>query len=78
MVRSDDNIQQLEATIQFRKLLLIVPIFAKLLSSPSHDVREQAVCALGNILGDSPTCLSHGALIPLLSQLNEQAMPSMP
>jgi len=35
------------------------------------------VWALGNIAGDSPSCrdlvLSHGALIPLLSQLNDQA-----
>jgi hypothetical protein len=35
------------------------------------------VSALGNIAADSPSCrdlvLSHGALIPLLSHLNEQA-----
>ncbi|KAL8528876.1 hypothetical protein ACS0TY_006372 [Phlomoides rotata] len=46
-----------------------VPIFAKLLGSPSDDVREQA---LGNVAVDSPKCrdlvLSHGALIPLLDQ----------
>ncbi|CAK8531624.1 unnamed protein product [Lathyrus sativus] len=58
-----------------------VPIFVKLLSSPSDDVREQAVWALGNVAGDSPRCrdlvLSNGALIPLLSQLNEQAKLSM-
>ncbi|XP_045790638.1 importin subunit alpha-1-like isoform X1 [Trifolium pratense] len=58
-----------------------VPIFVKLLSSPNHLVREQAVWALGNVAGDSPRCrdlvLSHGALIPLLSQLNEQAKLSM-
>ncbi|KAL8517975.1 hypothetical protein ACS0TY_009318 [Phlomoides rotata] len=49
-----------------------VPIFAKLLGSPSDDVREQVVYALGNVAGDSPKCrdlvLSHGALIPLLDQ----------
>jgi len=53
-----------------------VPIFVQLLSSSSDDVREQAVWALGNIAGDSPKCrdlvLSTGALIPLLSQLNDQ------
>ncbi|AES92574.1 hypothetical protein MtrunA17_Chr4g0074371 [Medicago truncatula] len=53
-----------------------VPIFIKLLSSPSDAVRAQAPWALGNIAGDSPRCrdlvLSHGALIPLLSQLNDQ------
>ncbi|KAJ8444949.1 hypothetical protein Cgig2_029143 [Carnegiea gigantea] len=58
-----------------------VPIFVKLLSSPSDDVREQAVWALGNIAGDSPRCrdlvLSSGALIPLLSQLNEHSKLSM-
>ncbi|KAE8679928.1 Importin subunit alpha-2 [Hibiscus syriacus] len=58
-----------------------VPIFVKLLSSPSDDVREQAVWALGNIAGDSPRCrdlvLGHGALMPLLAQLNEHAKLSM-
>ncbi|XP_021906889.1 importin subunit alpha-2 [Carica papaya] len=58
-----------------------VPIFVKLLGSPSDDVREQAVWALGNVAGDSPRCrdlvLNHGALIPLLSQLNEHAKLSM-
>ncbi|KAL8484886.1 hypothetical protein ACS0TY_027253 [Phlomoides rotata] len=58
-----------------------VPIFAKLLGSPSDDVREQAVWALGNVAGDSPKCrdlvLSHGALIPLLAQLNQDTKLSM-
>ncbi|GER46877.1 importin subunit alpha [Striga asiatica] len=58
-----------------------VPIFVKLLGSPSDDVREQAVWALGNVAGDSPKCrdlvLGYGALIPLLSQLNENAKLSM-
>ncbi|KAK1280066.1 Importin subunit alpha-1 [Acorus gramineus] len=58
-----------------------VPIFVKLLGSPSDDVREQAVWALGNVAGDSPRCrdlvLSSGALIPLLAQLNEHAKLSM-
>ncbi|MQL95110.1 hypothetical protein Taro_027773 [Colocasia esculenta] len=58
-----------------------VPIFAKLLNSPSDDVREQAVWALGNVAGDSPRCrdlvLAHGALMPLLNQLNEHAKLSM-
>ncbi|KAI5658613.1 hypothetical protein M9H77_27406 [Catharanthus roseus] len=58
-----------------------VPIFVKLLSSPSDDVREQAVWALGNVAGDSPKCrdlvLGHGALAPLLAQLNEHAKLSM-
>ncbi|KAL6897955.1 hypothetical protein ACP4OV_006914 [Aristida adscensionis] len=58
-----------------------VPIFVKLLSSHSEDVREQAVWALGNVAGDSPKCrdlvLGHGGLFPLLQQLNEHAKLSM-
>ncbi|KAK9756887.1 hypothetical protein RND81_01G127400 [Saponaria officinalis] len=58
-----------------------VPAFVKLLLSPCDDVREQAIWALGNIAGDSPKCrdlvLSHGALMPLLSQFNERAKLSM-
>ncbi|KAL3531516.1 hypothetical protein ACH5RR_010838 [Cinchona calisaya] len=58
-----------------------VPIFARLLSSPSDDVREQAVWALGNVAGDSPKCrdlvLNHGALMPLLEQFNEHTKLSM-
>jgi hypothetical protein len=41
----------------------------------------QAVWALGNVAGDSPRCrdlvLGNGALLPLLSQLNENAKLSM-
>ncbi|KAG5551698.1 hypothetical protein RHGRI_009944 [Rhododendron griersonianum] len=58
-----------------------VPIFVRLLGSPSDDVREQAVWALGNIAGDSPKChdlvLTVGALMPLLAQFNEHAKLSM-
>ncbi|KAH9730669.1 Importin subunit alpha-2 [Citrus sinensis] len=58
-----------------------VPIFVRLLSSPTDDVREQAVWALGNVAGDSPKCrdlvLSNGALMPLLAQFNEHAKLSM-
>ncbi|KAH9754145.1 Importin subunit alpha-2 [Citrus sinensis] len=58
-----------------------VPIFVKLLASPSDDVREQAVWALGNVAGDSSGCrdlvLGEGALIPLLAELNEHAKLSM-
>ncbi|KAH6808510.1 importin alpha isoform 1 [Perilla frutescens var. frutescens] len=58
-----------------------VPLFVKLLSSPSDDVREQAVWALGNVAGDSPKCrdlvLSYGALVPLLAQFSDQAKLSM-
>ncbi|XP_076894875.1 importin subunit alpha-1a-like [Bidens hawaiensis] len=58
-----------------------VPVFVKLLSSPSDDVREQAVWALGNVAGGSPKCrdlvLAQGALVALLAQFNERAKLSM-
>ena len=58
-----------------------VPLFCKLLLSPSDDVREQAVWALGNIAGDSPTyrdvVLQLGALQPLLSQFDAAQKPKL-
>lgn len=55
-----------------------VAIFVQLLQSPSDDVREQAVWALGNIAGDSPRCrdlvLSMNALPPLLEQARGTGM----
>ena len=58
-----------------------VPIFCRLLSSPNKDVREQAVWALGNIAGDSPTCrdlvLREGAMQPLLQELRKGSKLSM-
>lgn len=42
---------------------------------------EQAVWALGNVAGDSPSCrdlvLGNGALMPLLAQLNDKSKLSM-
>lgn len=47
----------------------------------SHFCVEQAVWALGNVAGDSPSCrdlvLNNGALVPLLAQLNEHSKLSM-
>ncbi|KAK4801847.1 hypothetical protein SAY86_000050 [Trapa natans] len=58
-----------------------VPMLVRLLSTASDDNREQVVWALGNIVGDSPThrdlVLNYGALIRLLSQLNETSKLSM-
>ncbi|CAN6683467.1 unnamed protein product [Malus baccata var. baccata] len=53
------------------------------LSSSLHSsgLDKKAVWALGNVAGDSPRCrdlvLGNGALLPLLSQLNENAKLSM-
>uniref|UniRef100_A0A7S1NAV0 Importin subunit alpha n=1 Tax=Eutreptiella gymnastica TaxID=73025 RepID=A0A7S1NAV0_9EUGL len=48
-----------------------VPVFVSLLSSPSDEVKEQAVWAIGNIAGDSAKCrdfvLSLGVLEPLIN-----------
>eukprot|EP00937_MAST-01D_sp_MAST-1D-sp2_P006703 g6703.t1 len=53
----------------------VVPIFTKLLLSPSDDVREQAAWALGNIAGDTTAyrdlVLRTGALEPLLQLLQD-------
>jgi len=57
----------------------IVPKMTELLSSPSDDVREQAVWALGNIAGDSTKMrdevLKHHALTTLLRQLDPNTTP---
>lgn len=52
-----------------------LPIFVDLLRSPSDDVKEQAVWALGNIAGDSPNfrdlVLQSGGLNPIMQVLAE-------
>lgn len=51
-----------------------VPLFLRLLSSPHQNVCEQAVWALGNIIGDGPECrdyvIKEGAVKPLLAFIN--------
>mmetsp|Transcript_3642 Transcript_3642/g.8635 ORF Transcript_3642/g.8635 Transcript_3642/m.8635 type:complete len:567 (-) Transcript_3642:324-2024(-) len=58
-----------------------VPIFVQLLQSPSEDVREQSVWALGNIAGDSCECrdmvLNHNALKPILQLCTPSAKLTM-
>mmetsp|Transcript_45689 Transcript_45689/g.85724 ORF Transcript_45689/g.85724 Transcript_45689/m.85724 type:complete len:546 (-) Transcript_45689:134-1771(-) len=58
-----------------------LPIFVQLLESPSDDVKEQAVWALGNIAGDSPNLrdlvLQSGGLHPIMKVLTEAAKTSM-
>ncbi|PWA78266.1 importin alpha isoform 2 [Artemisia annua] len=58
-----------------------VPSLVKLLDSPSDDIREKAICALGNIAADSlwsrDIVLDQGALQPLLAQSHEHARLSM-
>ena len=44
-----------------------VPIFVQLLSSPIDDVKEQAVWALGNIAGDSPSLRDLVCEVPVVS-----------
>ncbi|KAK2180818.1 hypothetical protein NP493_425g04036 [Ridgeia piscesae] len=55
-----------------------VPLFLRLLESPHQNVCEQAVWALGNIIGDGPQCrdyvISLGVVKPLLMFIN----PSIP
>lgn len=40
-----------------------IPIFVRILMSPSEEVREQAVWALGNIAGDHPTTRGEHAIL---------------
>ncbi|XP_027936101.1 importin subunit alpha-4-like, partial [Vigna unguiculata] len=59
----------------------VIPPLVTLLSSTDVDIREQAVGALGNIAGDSAghrdLVLHHGALLPLISQLEPDSRLSM-
>ncbi|KAI3949029.1 hypothetical protein MKW98_021635 [Papaver atlanticum] len=59
----------------------VVPKLVQLLSSGNANVREQALWALGNVAGDSPSCrdyvLSQGALVQLLSQFSKHSKESM-
>lgn len=52
-----------------------VPLFLKLLESPHQNVQEQAVWALGNIIGDGPElrdfCIEKGVVQPLLRFIND-------
>lgn len=40
-----------------------IPIFVRILMSPSEEVREQAVWALGNIAGDHPSTRGVAAVL---------------
>ncbi|XP_066456662.1 importin subunit alpha-3 isoform X2 [Eleutherodactylus coqui] len=66
--------EQTQAVVQSHA----VPLFLRLLHSPHQNVCEQAVWALGNIIGDGPQCrdyvISLGVVKPLLSFIN----PSIP
>eukprot|EP00927_Polykrikos_kofoidii_P034486 TRINITY_DN2925_c0_g1_i1.p1 TRINITY_DN2925_c0_g1~~TRINITY_DN2925_c0_g1_i1.p1 ORF type:complete len:561 (+),score=116.63 TRINITY_DN2925_c0_g1_i1:216-1685(+) len=58
-----------------------LPIFVELLRSPSDDVKEQAVWALGNIAGDSPNfrdlVLQSGGLHPVMQLLGTSTKNSI-
>ncbi|TRY89067.1 hypothetical protein DNTS_009793 [Danionella cerebrum] len=66
--------EQTQAVVQSNA----VPLFLRLLLSPHQNVCEQAVWALGNIIGDGPQCrdyvISLGVVKPLLSFIS----PSIP
>uniref|UniRef100_A0A5F9DDV8 Importin subunit alpha n=1 Tax=Oryctolagus cuniculus TaxID=9986 RepID=A0A5F9DDV8_RABIT len=66
--------EQTQAVVQSNA----VPLFLRLLHSPHQNVCEQAVWALGNIIGDGPRCrdyvISLGVVKPLLSFIS----PSIP
>ncbi|XP_075806958.1 importin subunit alpha-3 isoform X1 [Microtus pennsylvanicus] len=66
--------EQTQAVVQSNA----VPLFLRLLHSPHQNVCEQAVWALGNIIGDGPQCrdyvISLGVVKPLLSFIS----PSIP
>ncbi|KAG2386352.1 hypothetical protein C9374_002798 [Naegleria lovaniensis] len=58
-----------------------VPLFIQLLSSPHHDVKEQAIWALGNIAGDGAQArdvvLNGGVMDPLLGFISSNPADSM-
>uniref|UniRef100_A0A672FRF4 Importin subunit alpha n=1 Tax=Salarias fasciatus TaxID=181472 RepID=A0A672FRF4_SALFA len=66
--------EQTQAVVQSHA----VPLFLRLLQSPHQNVCEQAVWALGNIIGDGPQCRDYviglGVVKPLLSFIS----PSIP
>ncbi|XP_047449265.1 importin subunit alpha-3 [Mugil cephalus] len=66
--------EQTQAVVQSNA----VPLFLRLLHSPHQNVCEQAVWALGNIIGDGPQCRDYviglGVVKPLLSFIS----PSIP
>ncbi|KAK5868729.1 hypothetical protein PBY51_009719 [Eleginops maclovinus] len=66
--------EQTQAVVQSNA----VPLFLALLRSPHQNVCEQAVWALGNIIGDGPQCrdyvISLGVVKPLLTFIS----PSIP
>ena len=57
-----------------------IPVFVRILSSPSEEVREQAVWALGNIAGDHPTtrgaCSLQSFTTPVQSIRGWKPMPA--
>lgn len=87
------NFGKLRRLLLFSKYWVVTSFVCVWNCSCTHDIFSwklnissvifvlQAVWALGNVAGDSPRCrdlvLGHGALVPLLAQLNEHAKLSM-
>ncbi|RCV25366.1 hypothetical protein SETIT_5G160800v2 [Setaria italica] len=77
------EVEQVLTTIALRTAddTIAMLIFVKLLSSPSEDVREQVVWALGKMASNTTICrgliLAHGALFPVLQQFCGHAKLSM-
>lgn len=55
-----------------------VPLFLKLLSSPHENVCEQAVWALGNIIGDGPHCRDYVVSLGIVKPLISFVSPTVP
>ncbi|XP_036099617.1 importin subunit alpha-3-like [Molossus molossus] len=54
------------------------PRFLRLLRSPQHNVCEQAVWALGNIIGDGPQCRDYVIELGVVQPLLAFVSPSLP
>lgn len=66
--------EQTQAVVQSNA----VPLFLRLLHSPHQNVCEQAVWALGNIIGDGPQCRDYVISLSVVKPLLSFISPSIP